>query len=151
MGYVGREVDSIIKDLVDVAVKMTREAEVDKVRHRAEDAAEERVLDALLPRPRAVGFSAEPEPPRDADTRQRFRKMLREGQLDDHEIEVEVRAVPAGVEIMAPPGMEEMTSSCRACSRTSAGSAEATPPARCAKPSSCSPTKRPPSSSTTTS
>jgi len=109
VGYVGREVDSIIKDLVDVAVKLTREAEVDKVRHRAMDAAEERILDALLPRPRPVGFSAEPEPPRDGDTRQRFRKMLREGDLDDREIEVEVRAVPAGVEIMAPPGMEELS------------------------------------------
>jgi ATP-dependent HslUV protease ATP-binding subunit HslU len=109
VGYVGREVDSIIKDLVDIAVKLTREAEMSKVRHRAMDAAEERVLDALLPRPRAVGFSAEPEPPRDGDTRQRFRKMLREGQLDDREIEVEVRAVPAGVEIMAPPGMEELS------------------------------------------
>jgi ATP-dependent HslUV protease ATP-binding subunit HslU len=73
------------------------------------DAAEERVLDALLPRPRAVGFGAEPEPPRDGDTRQRFRKMLREGQLDDREIEVELRAVPVGVEIMAPPGMEELS------------------------------------------
>ncbi len=109
VGYVGREVDSIIKDLVDVAVKLTREAETDKVRHRAMDAAEERILDALLPRPRPVGFSAEPEPPRDADTRQRFRKMLREGQLDEREVEVEVRAVPANVEIMAPPGMEELS------------------------------------------
>jgi len=110
VGYVGREVDSIIKDLVDVAVKLTREAETGKVRHRAMDAAEERVLDALLPRPRAaVGFGAEPEPPRDGDTRQRFRKMLREGQLDDREIEVELRALPVGVEIMAPPGMEELS------------------------------------------
>jgi ATP-dependent HslUV protease ATP-binding subunit HslU len=109
VGYVGREVDSIIKDLVDVAVKLTREVEIDKVRHRAMDAAEERVLDALLPRPRAVGFNNEPEPPRDADTRQRFRKMLREGDLDDREIEVEIRAVPMGVEIMAPPGMEELS------------------------------------------
>jgi ATP-dependent HslUV protease ATP-binding subunit HslU len=109
VGYVGREVDSIIKDLVDVAVKMTREAETEKVRHRALDAAEERVLDALLPRPRAVGFGAEPEPPRDGETRQRLRKMLREGQLDDREIEVELRAVPVGVEIMAPPGMEELS------------------------------------------
>jgi ATP-dependent HslUV protease ATP-binding subunit HslU len=109
VGYVGREVDSIIKDLVDVSMKLTREAETDKVRHRAMDAAEERVLDALLPRPRPVGFSAEPEPPRDGDTRQRFRKMLREGDLDDREIEVEVRAMPAGVEIMAPPGMEELS------------------------------------------
>jgi ATP-dependent HslUV protease ATP-binding subunit HslU len=88
---------------------MTREREMEKVRHRAMDAAEERVLDALLPRPRAVGFGAEPEPPRDGDTRQRFRKMLREGQLDDREIEVELRAVPMGVEIMAPPGMEELS------------------------------------------
>jgi len=109
VGYVGREVDSIIKDLVDISIKLTREAEMSKVRHRAMDAAEERVLDALLPRPRAVGFDAEPEPPRDSDTRQRFRKMLREGQLDDREIEIEVRAVPMGVEIMAPPGMEELS------------------------------------------
>jgi ATP-dependent HslUV protease ATP-binding subunit HslU len=92
VGYVGREVDSIIKDLVDVAVKMTREQETDKVRHRAMDAAEERILDELLPRPRSsdptVGFGLRQEssptpPPRDNDTRQRFRKMLREGQLDD--------------------------------------------------------------------
>jgi ATP-dependent HslUV protease ATP-binding subunit HslU len=109
VGYVGREVDSIIKDLVDVAVKLTREAEMDKVRHRAMDAAEERVLDALLPRPRPTEFESEPEPPRDGDTRQRFRKMLREKQLDDREIEVEVRSVPVGVEIMAPPGMEELS------------------------------------------
>jgi ATP-dependent HslUV protease ATP-binding subunit HslU len=109
VGYVGREVDSIIKDLVDIAVKLTREVEMDKVRHRAMDAAEERVLDALLPRPRPVGFSAEPEPPREGDTRQRFRKMLRERSLDDREIEVEVRAMPVGVEIMAPPGMEELS------------------------------------------
>jgi ATP-dependent HslUV protease ATP-binding subunit HslU len=109
VGYVGREVDSIIKDLVDISIKLTREAEMAKVRHRAMDAAEERVLDALLPRPRPVGFGTEPEPPRDGDTRQRFRKMLREGQLDDREIEIEVRAVPMGVEIMAPPGMEELS------------------------------------------
>jgi ATP-dependent HslUV protease ATP-binding subunit HslU len=117
VGYVGREVDSIIKDLVDVAVKMTREQEMEKVRHRAMDAAEERVLDALLPRPRStdptVGFglrTEEPAPgPKDSDTRQRFRKMLREGQLDDREIEVELRAVPPSVEIMAPPGMEELS------------------------------------------
>jgi ATP-dependent HslUV protease ATP-binding subunit HslU len=109
VGYVGREVDSIVKDLVDVAVKMTREIEIEKVQPRAMDAAEERVLDALLPRPRTVGFGTEPEPPREGDTRQRFRKMLREGQLDDREIEVELRAVPVGVEIMAPPGMEELS------------------------------------------
>jgi len=111
VGYVGREVDSIVKDLVDVAVKLTREQEMDKVRHRAMDSAEERVLDALLPRPRPVGFGTEPASPpeRESDTRQRFRKMLREGQLDDREIDVELRVVPMGVEIMAPPGMEELS------------------------------------------
>jgi ATP-dependent HslUV protease ATP-binding subunit HslU len=112
VGYVGREVDSIIRDLMDIAVKMTREEAKSKVRHRAEDAAEERVLDALLPPASpAVGFTADSESaPRDSDTRQKFRKMLREGQLDDREIEIEVQAMPVGVEIMAPPGMEEMTS-----------------------------------------
>jgi ATP-dependent HslUV protease ATP-binding subunit HslU len=110
VGYVGREVDSIVKDLVDVAVKMTREQEMDKVRHRAMDAAEERVLDALLPRPRSIGFAGEPEPAqKESDTRQRFRKMLREKQLDHREIEVELSAMPVGVEIMAPPGMEELS------------------------------------------
>ncbi|MFT5500846.1 MAG: ATP-dependent HslUV protease ATP-binding subunit HslU [Woeseiaceae bacterium] len=112
VGYVGREVDSIIRDLMDTAVKMTREEEMAKVSHRAEDAAEERVLDALLPpAPHGVGFTSDtPDEKPDSDTRQKFRKMLREGKLDDKEIEVEVQAVPVGVEIMAPPGMEEMTS-----------------------------------------
>jgi ATP-dependent HslUV protease ATP-binding subunit HslU len=110
VGYVGREVDSIIKDLLDVAVKMTREMEVEKVRHRAMDAAEDRILDALLPRPRSMGFTAETDTAaKDDGTRQRFRKMLREGALDDKEIEIEVRALPAGVEIMAPPGMEDLS------------------------------------------
>ena len=109
VGYVGRDVDSIVKELADVAVKMTREQEVEKVRVRAQDSAEERVLDTLLPRPRVMGFSTdEPQQPREADTRQKFRKMLREGQLDDREVEIELRALPMGVEIMAPPGMEEM-------------------------------------------
>jgi len=109
VGYVGREVDSIIKDLADVAVKMTREEEMLRVRDRAVEAAEDRVLDALLPRPRQMGFSTdEPAQPRDAETRQRLRKMLREGALDDREIEIETRLMPQGVEIMAPPGMEEM-------------------------------------------
>jgi len=107
VGYVGREVDSIVRDLVDISVKMTREEEISKVRHRASDAAEERVLDILLPRPHA-GFTGEATP-RDGDSRQRFRKMLREGELDDREIEIDVRAIPLGVEIMAPAGMEEMT------------------------------------------
>ena len=115
VGYVGREVDSIMRDLVEISVKMTREQEIAKVRHRAADAAEDRVLDALLPRPqtdladrtdrtdRATGAQ------RDNDTRQRLRKMLREHSLDEREIEIELRATPVGVEIMAPPGMEEMT------------------------------------------
>jgi ATP-dependent HslUV protease ATP-binding subunit HslU len=107
VGYVGREVDSIVRDLVEISVKMTREEAIGKVRHRAADAAEERVLDVLLPRP--DGRFAQDSTPRDNDTRQRFRKMLRERELDDRDIEIEVRAVPVGVEIMAPPGMEEMT------------------------------------------
>ncbi|HEY2780891.1 MAG TPA: ATP-dependent protease ATPase subunit HslU [Steroidobacteraceae bacterium] len=107
VGYVGREVDSIVRDLVEISVKMTREEEMAKVRHRAADSAEDRVLDILLPRAQA-GFNGEPAA-KDHDTRQRFRKMLREGELDDREIEIDVRAMPLGVEIMAPPGMEEMT------------------------------------------
>jgi len=112
VGYVGREVDSIIRDLMDISVKMIREDEMSKVRHRAEDAAEERVLDALLPPPpQNIGLTANAEPSSDgSETRQKFRKMLREGKLDDKEIEVEVQAMAVGVEIMAPPGMEEMTS-----------------------------------------
>jgi ATP-dependent HslUV protease ATP-binding subunit HslU len=107
VGYVGREVDSIVRDLVEISVKMTREEEMAKVRHRAADSAEDRVLDILLPKSSA-GFTGDAGK-KDNDTRQRFRKMLREGQLDDREIEIEVRAMPVGVEIMAPPGMEEMT------------------------------------------
>jgi ATP-dependent HslUV protease ATP-binding subunit HslU len=109
VGYVGRDVDSIVKDLAEVAVKMAREEEKAKVRERAKDAAEERLLDALLPAPKMMGFSTDPEPSaRDSETRQKFRKMLREGQLDEREIELELRAIPPGVQIMAPPGMEEM-------------------------------------------
>jgi ATP-dependent HslUV protease ATP-binding subunit HslU len=109
VGYVGREVDSIIKDLAEVAVKMTRDEEIAKVRDRAADAAEERLLDALLPHPKMMGFSTDAEAsPRDQDTRQKFRKMLREGALNDREVELDLRAIPAGVQIMAPPGMEEM-------------------------------------------
>jgi ATP-dependent HslUV protease ATP-binding subunit HslU len=109
VGYVGRDVDSIVKELADVAVKMTREQEMLKVRERAAEAAEERVLDSLLPKPRMMGFSTdEPAQPRDAETRQKFRRMLRDGELDEREVEIEVRAMPMGVEIMAPPGMEEM-------------------------------------------
>ncbi len=109
VGYVGRDVDSIVKELVDVAIKLTRDEAMAEVRARAEEAAEERVLDALLPRPRMMGFSTdEPREPRDAETRQKFRKMLRERQLDEREIEIEIRMLPAGMEIVAPPGMEEL-------------------------------------------
>jgi ATP-dependent HslUV protease ATP-binding subunit HslU len=106
VGYVGRDVESIIRDLVDAAIKLAREAAMHKVRHRAEDQAEERILDILLPGPSGVPGDGEPE----SDTRQKFRKRLREGSLDDKEIEVEVSSSHVGVEIMAPPGMEEMTS-----------------------------------------
>lgn len=109
VGYVGRDVESIIRDLADAAVKMLREQEIQKVKYRAEDAAEERILDALLPAARpAMGFGDEPAR-EDSNTRQLFRKRLREGQLDDKEIDIEVADNPAGVEIMAPPGMEDMT------------------------------------------
>ncbi|QMV64021.1 ATP-dependent HslUV protease ATP-binding subunit HslU [Ectopseudomonas oleovorans] len=108
VGYVGRDVESIIRDLADAAVKMLREQEITKVRHRAEDAAEERILDALLP-PARQGFGDEPVRSEDSNTRQLFRKRLREGQLDDKEIDIEVAESPMGVEIMTPPGMEEMT------------------------------------------
>ncbi|MEW3926182.1 ATP-dependent protease ATPase subunit HslU [Pseudomonas aeruginosa] len=109
VGYVGRDVESIIRDLADAAVKMLREQEIQKVKYRAEDAAEERILDALLPAARpAMGFGDEPAR-EDSNTRQLFRKRLREGQLDDKEIDIEVADNPAGVEIMPPPGMEEMT------------------------------------------
>ncbi len=112
VGYVGREVDSIIKDLADIAVKQVREQEMNKVRPRAEDIAEERILDVLLPEARPAGFTA-PDHTGDntdySDTRQKFRKRLREGQLNDKDIEIEVQATPVGIEIMAPPGMEDMT------------------------------------------
>ena len=108
VGYVGRDVESIIRDLADAALKMLREQEVQKVSFRAEDAAEERILDALLP-PARAGFGEEPVR-EDSNTRQLFRKRLREGQLDDKEIDIEVADSPMGVEIMSPPGMEEMTS-----------------------------------------
>jgi len=108
VGYVGRDVESIVRDLVDIAINDTREAEKQRVRNRALDAAEDRVLDILLPPPRGSGF-AEPAPAPDSSTRQKFRKKLREGDLDDKEIEVELSSSPMGVEIMSPPGMEQMT------------------------------------------
>ena len=108
VGYVGRDVESIIRDLVDAAIKMLREQEMHKLQHRAEDAAEERILDALLP-PARQGVSDQPVR-EDSSTRQLFRKRLREGQLDDKDIDIDLADTPVGVEIMAPPGMEEMTS-----------------------------------------
>lgn len=110
VGYVGRDVESIIRDLVDMAIKMMREKEMAKVRSNAEEAAEDRILNALLPPPR-MPFAGEPhEPPKeDSATRQLFRNKLRSGELDDKEIEIEVTLSGMGVEIMAPPGMEEMT------------------------------------------
>ena len=101
VGYVGRDVDSIVRDLVDMAVKLVREEAVTRVADRAADNAEDRLLDALLPGPRTE---------EGRDTRQRFRKMLREGDLDDRDVELDLAAPAVGVEIMAPPGMEEMTS-----------------------------------------
>ncbi|MGM0774078.1 MAG: ATP-dependent protease ATPase subunit HslU [Pseudomonadota bacterium] len=108
VGYVGRDVESIIRDLADMAIKMLREKEMKRHEHRAMDAAEERILDALLPPPR--DFKEDSQKVEDSSTRQLFRKKLREGELDDKEIEVDLRNSGAGVEIMAPPGMEEMTS-----------------------------------------
>ena len=118
VGYVGRDVDTIIRDLAETAVKETREAAMKEVRERAEDAAEERVLDALLPPPRDNGFASappatDPEHANESNTRQKFRKKLREGELDDKDIEIEIAMPVANMEIMAPPGMEEMTEQIR--------------------------------------
>lgn len=107
VGYVGRDVESIIRDLVDIAIKLLRESEIRKFQHRAEEQAEERILDALLPTSHSAGFTAEQN---DQDTRQKLRKKLREGELDQREIEIEVASTNVGVEIMAPPGMEDLTS-----------------------------------------
>ena len=107
VGYVGRDVESIVRDLADIAISMEREDALKKVNGEAEDAAEERILDVLLRGPRSdTADRTEGE----SDTRQRFRKMLREGKLEDREIEIDLSAPNIGVEIMAPPGMEEMTS-----------------------------------------
>ena len=101
VGYVGRDVESIIRDLVDVSVKMFRESAMEKVSHRALDAAEDRILDVLLPQARGETGG------QDSSTRQIFRKKLREGELDEREVDIEVSQAAASVEIMAPPGMEE--------------------------------------------
>jgi len=112
VGYVGRDVDTIIRDLIDIGIKQTREAAMKQVRAQAADAAEERVLDILVPPPRDFGFGSsahtDSEPQGDA-TRQKFRKRLREGSLDDQEVEIDVAESAPQMEIMAPPGMEEMT------------------------------------------
>ena len=105
VGYVGRDVESIIRDLADVSVKMTREVEIQKVKHLAEDLAEERILDVLLPQARVE----EKEETTQSSARQSFRKKLREGELDEKEIEIKIADSPTGVEIMAPPGLEDMT------------------------------------------
>jgi ATP-dependent HslUV protease ATP-binding subunit HslU len=110
VGYVGRDVDSIMRDLVDVSIKQERQLAMKKVEHLAEEAAEDRVLDALLPPPRGSVTPAE----KDSATRQVFRKQLREGSLDNNEIEIDLAATPVGIEIMAPPGMEEMTNQLQA-------------------------------------
>jgi ATP-dependent HslUV protease ATP-binding subunit HslU len=107
VGYVGRDVDTIVRDLIDVAVKQTRESEARKVRDRAADAAEERILDVLLPPVREVNIHD--MKPADSATRQKFRKMLREGRLDDKEVDIEVAVLAPAMEIMAPPGMEDLT------------------------------------------
>ncbi|MFN9805037.1 MAG: ATP-dependent protease ATPase subunit HslU [Betaproteobacteria bacterium] len=107
VGYVGRDVDSIIRDLVEIAIKQTRESEMKKVRARAEDAAEDRILDVLVPPPREFGF-AENRGEAGGETRQKFRKKLREGALDDKEIDIELAQPAAAAEVMMPPGMEEV-------------------------------------------
>ena len=108
VGYVGRDVESIVRDLADVAVKMIRESEMQKVEHLAEDLAEERILDVLLPQARSDETPTENDS--QSAARQVFRKKIRQGELDDKEIEIKVAEVSTGVEIMAPPGLEDMTS-----------------------------------------
>ncbi|WP_410012704.1 HslU--HslV peptidase ATPase subunit [Sodalis sp. RH24] len=120
VGYVGKEVDSIIRDLTDAAVKMVRLQSMDKNRQRAEELAEERVLDVLIPLPKNNWGQPE-ETAEPSAARQNFRKKLREGQLDDKEIEINLAAAPMGVEIMAPPGMEEMTNQLQSMFKNLAG------------------------------
>ncbi|KLU15970.1 MULTISPECIES: HslU--HslV peptidase ATPase subunit [Xenorhabdus] len=120
VGYVGKEVDSIIRDLTDAAVKMVRLQSIEKNRYRAEELAEERILDVLLP-PAKNNWGQTETQAEPSSTRQTFRKKLREGQLDDKEVEIEVSAAPVGVEIMAPPGMEEMTNQLQSMFQNLAG------------------------------
>ncbi|HEY7759765.1 MAG TPA: ATP-dependent protease ATPase subunit HslU, partial [Burkholderiales bacterium] len=110
VGYVGRDVDTIVRDLAETAIKQTREQEMRKVMSRAQDVAEDRVLDVLLPPAREFGLGGGPADAAENLTRQKFRKKLREGELDDKEIEIEVAAVQPQMEILAPPGMEDLTS-----------------------------------------
>jgi ATP-dependent HslUV protease ATP-binding subunit HslU len=122
VGYVGRDVDTIIRDLVEVAIKETRDAAIKRNRVRAEDAAEDRILDVLLPPARAApGFFGEPQAedskPEDGHTRQKFRKMLREGKLDDKEIEIEVAAPQSKMEILPRRAWKTSPASCKTCSR----------------------------------
>ncbi|XOD70095.1 MAG: HslU--HslV peptidase ATPase subunit [Sodalis sp. (in: enterobacteria)] len=120
VGYVGKEVDSIIRDLTDAAVKMVRLQSIEKNRFRAEELAEERVLDVLIPEPKNNWGQAE-ERTEPSNARQHFRKKLREGQLDDTEIEINLSTAPMGIEIMAPPGMEEMTNQLQSMFKNLAG------------------------------
>ncbi|ACS87551.1 HslU--HslV peptidase ATPase subunit [Musicola paradisiaca] len=120
VGYVGKEVDSIIRDLADAAIKMVRQLAVEKNRYRAEELAEERILDVLVP-PAKNNWGQTEESNEPSPARQAFRKKLREGQLDDKEIEIELAAAPVGVEIMAPPGMEEMTNQLQSMFQNLAG------------------------------
>ncbi|HKU00514.1 MAG TPA: AAA family ATPase, partial [Paraburkholderia sp.] len=117
VGYVGRDVDSIVRDLIEISVKQTRESEMRKVRSKATDQAEDRILDILLPSARPVGFGSSSADAShgesDNATRQTFRKRLREGQLDDKEIELDVEQPQVGMDIMGPPGMEDMTEQIR--------------------------------------
>lgn len=123
VGYVGRDVESIVRDLADISVKMTREQEVEKVQEQAEAAAENRVLDILLPSPRRFANEPAEEDENSGNaTREKFRGMLREGKLDDKVIEVELKMASIGVEIMAPPGMEEMTSQLQSMFQSMSGS-----------------------------
>ena len=110
VGYVGRDVDTIVRDLAETAIKQTREQETRKVQPRAEEGAEDRVLDALVGPTRTMGFGAPAEEEPESGTRQKFRKKLREGELDEKEIEIELAAVQPHMEILAPPGMEDLTS-----------------------------------------
>lgn len=123
VGYVGKEVESIVRDLVDVAIKLTREEEMVKVTHQAEDLAEDRVLDILIP-PAKTGNDWDSATTEDGAARQSFRKKIREGKLDDKEIEIDVPAPQVGVEIMAPPGMEEMTNQLQGMFQNMSGKGE---------------------------